>query len=349
MTIKFSRSRPAVGVGVPPSARQKKHSIGTGLIGLLLVTGGAAGCPGSLDEDVIPLGGLGGAGQPPAPPPPPSVVAGSGGRGGRSGMAGSTPRRNDAAVAAAPCWTPEEISRRILVPKCAGAACHDNMAPAAGLDLLSAGARIRLQNIPSPRCNGRPFVTVQGNNVTGHLFDKLAGMQPMGCGARMPANGMMAGYLDATDVQCLKDWFTRNPPARMPDAGVPPPSAAPLPPGATRPQPPAGFCANPAVDAVEKVLRPLCGNCHSPTSPGGPAAFLDLFTDGARGRIEGRGSRQCPGKTMVVQGRPEGFFFDKVQLQIPNGCGMPMPPIIPYLHPAEIKCLKDWIAPGVAQ
>ena len=43
-------------------------------------------------------------------------------------------------------------------------------------------------------------------------------MQPADCGQRMPRNGMMAGYLNATEIQCLKDWFVRNPPVRLPDA-----------------------------------------------------------------------------------------------------------------------------------
>ncbi len=267
-------------------------------------------------------------------------------------MAGSAPRRVDAAVAALPCWEPTEITRRILLPKCAGAACHDNVMPAAGLDLQTAGARMRLQNVGSRLCGGRSLVTVQGNAVGGHLFDKLVGLQPMGCGNRMPANGASAGYLDATDVQCLRDWFVRNPPVRLPDAGAPvaAPPAPPPPTDNTRPEPPAGFCANPSVDGFEKVLRPLCGvTCHNPANPALFAAFLDLYNAGAKGRLEGTSSRQCAGKTLIVQGRPEGLFFDKVQRQVPNGCGTAMPPTIPYLHPAEIKCLKDWIAPGVAQ
>jgi hypothetical protein len=356
MTIKFSRSRPASG-----ASKQSSMSFGAGLIGLALAVGGAAGCPGSLDESVItfdgsrpppPPSGMGGAGGGIVPPPP--AVAGAGGRGGARGMAGSSGRRPpDAAVAAAGnCWEPAEITNRILLPKCAGAACHDSVMPAGMLDLQAAGARMRLQNIPSKLCaeggTARPLVTVQGNNVTGHFFDKLTGQHPAACGQRMPRNGMMAGYLNATEVQCLKDWFTRNAPARMPDAGVAP--APPPPPVNARPQPPAGFCANPAVDGFEKVLQPLCGaQCHNPGNPALFSAFLDLYNPGAKARLEGVASRQCAGKTLINRGRPDGFLFDKVQNQVPLGCGAPMPPNIPFLHPAEIKCLQDWIAPGVAQ
>ena len=354
MTIKFSRSRSVVGVST--SSKQSSRSVGAGLIGLALAVGGVAGCPGSLDEEVIsfdgsrpPTAGMGGAtvARPPAPP----AVAGAGGRGGRGGMAGSSGSRRppDGPVAAAAnCWEPAEITNRILLPKCAGAACHDNVMPSGMLDLLSAGARMRLQNVPSKLCAeggvARPLVAVQGNNVTGHLFDKLAGIHPQACGQRMPRNGMMAGYLNATDIQCLKDWFVRNPPLRLPDAAPPPALVN------TRPAPAAGFCANPAVDAFEKVLQPLCGaQCHNPANPVLFAAFLDLYNPGAKARLEGVSSRQCAGKTLIVRGRPEGFLFDKVQAQVPLGCGTPMPPSVPYLHPAEIKCLKDWIAPGVAQ
>jgi hypothetical protein len=349
MTIKFSRSRSVVGA-VSTSSKQSSRSIGAGLIGLALAVGGVAGCPGSLDEDVItfdgsrpPTAGIGGGmNGPPSPP----AMAGAGGRGGRD--SGSGNRRPDAAPAvAANCWEPAEITNRILLPKCANAACHDSVMPAAMLDLQSAGARMRLQNVPSRLCNEggvRPLVTVQGNNVTGHLFDKLNGQHPAACGQRMPRNGMMAGYLNAAEVQCMKDWFTRNAQVRPPDAAPPPALVN------TRPAPPPGFCANPAVDAFTNVLQPLCGaQCHNPGNPALFAASLDLYNPGAKTRLEGVASRQCAGKTLIVRGRPEGFLFDKVQAQVPMGCGTPMPPIVPYLHPAEIKCLKDWIAPGVAQ
>jgi hypothetical protein len=357
MTIKFSRSRSVVGAvagGPYSSSKHTRKSFGTGLIALGMAAASAAGCPGQLDVDAVQFDGgrspIGGAGV--TAPPPPAPVAGTGGRGGRAagGMGGSTPRRIDAPQAN--CWEPAEITNRILLPKCANAGCHSSAMPAAMLDLQAMGARLRLQNVPSRMCVqggvGRPLVTVQGNNVTGHLFDKLAGNQPMACGARMPRNGMMAGYLNATEVQCLKEWFIRSNQGggqRPPDAG--PPAA----PGSIRPKPPVGFCANPATDAVTKVLQPLCGvMCHNPQIPAALNGNLDLLNPvGVRARLEGVAAKLCPGKTLIIPGRPEGFLFDKVQRQVPGNCGTPMPPVVPYLHPDEIKCLKDWIAPGVAQ
>lgn len=329
MTIKFSRPRSLVGAVSTSSSKHTRGSIGTGLIGLTLVLGGVAGCPGQLPESV----GF-----------PPGVAAGSGGRGGIRSMAGSigsSPRRVDAAVAAANCWEPAEITNRILVPKCGNANCHDNVMPSGMLDSISPGARMRLQNVPSRLCGAsaagaRPLVAVQGNNVSGHLFDKLAGNQPANCGQRMPRNGMMAGYLNATEIQCLKDWFTRNAVARPPDAAPPPTAAA------------SALCPNPATDAVTKVLQPKCGLCHNPATPAAYAANLDLFNPGAKARMEGIGAKTCVGRTLIIRGRPEGFFFDKVQGQTP-GCGDRMPPIGPGLSAEEIKCLKDWIAPGIAQ
>jgi hypothetical protein len=333
MTIKLSRSRSLVGVvGVALNTpdRRKRRSIGGGLIALALAAMGGAGCPGQLGEGFVTYDGS----RPPPPPPPP--MAGTGGGSG-GGQAGSTPRRVDAAQVAANCWEPAEITNRILLPKCAGAACHDSVMPAGMLDLQSAGARLRLQNVPSRLCaaggaSPRALVTVQGNNVGGHLFDKLSGRQPAECGVRMPRNGMMAGYLNDTEIQCMKDWFTRNPAMRLPDAGAPP----------------AG-CANPNVDGPA-LLNMKCNPCHNPAVP---ALFqphnLDLVTPGAKARMQGVRSRQCTGPQLLIPGRPEGFFFDKVTGQAPMNCGTRMPPSGDPLSANEIKCLKDWIAPGIAQ
>jgi hypothetical protein len=192
-------------------------------------------------------------------------------------------------------------------------------------------------------CAGRTLATVQGQNVSGHLFDKLSGQQPMGCGVQMPANGQMSGYLTAPEIQCLKDWFTRNPPIRLPDGGTPPAASA------SQPPPPGFSCTNPAVDAVANVLQRRCGStCHSPNSPMF-AASLDLSTAGVRARLVGTASKTCPNRTLIIPGRPEGYLFDKVQGLMPMGCGDRMPPVAPVLSAEEIKCLKDWIAPGVAQ
>jgi hypothetical protein len=335
MTIKLSRSRSVVGVvGVATNtSKQKRRSIGGGLIAIALAAMGGAGCPGQLGGGFATYDG----GRPPPPP-----TAGTGGGSARGGQAGSTPPRADAAQRAANCWEPAEITNKILLPKCATANCHDSVMPAASLDLQAAGARMRLQNIPSRLCaaggTSRTLVTVQGNNVGGHLFDKLTGRQPAGCGARMPGNGMMAGYLSDTEVQCMRDWFTRNTPPRPPDAG-PPPQAPP----------PQAGCANPNVDAIA-ILNAKCSMCHNPAVPAlFIASQLDLATPGAKARMQGVASRQCNGRQLLIPGRPEGFFFDKLAGQLPMICGQRMPPAGAPLSANEIKCLKDWIAPGIAQ
>jgi hypothetical protein len=338
MTIKLSRSRSLGGVvGLASKAsKQKRRSIGSGLIALALAGMGGAGCPGQLEGLVTYDGGR--------PPPPPPPVAGTGGGSVRGGQGGSTPPRVDAAQRAASCWEPAEITNKILLPKCATSNCHDSVMPAASLDLQAAGARMRLQNIPSRMCaeggTSRTLVTVQGNNVSGHLFDKLTGRQPAACGQRMPRNGMMAGYLSDAEVQCMREWFTRNGGGRPPDAGPPPPPPPP---------PPAAGCANPNVDAIA-ILTAKCASCHDPRVPAlFIASQLDLATPGAKGRMVNVASRQCYGRVLLNPGRPEGFFFDKLAGQLPMNCGQRMPPAGEPLSANEIKCLKDWIAPGIAQ
>jgi hypothetical protein len=342
MTIKLSRSRSLVGVvGLASKAsRQKRRSIGSGLIALALAAMGGSGCPGQLEGFATYRDG----GRPPPPP-----TGGSGGGGVRGGQGGGAAQRVDARVdgaqrAAANCWEPAEITNKILLPKCATAACHDSVMPAASLDLQAAGARMRLQNIPSRLCaaggTSRTLVTVQGNAVGGHLFDKLTGRQPAECGQRMPRNGMMAGYLSDAEVQCMREWFVRNGGQRPPDAG---PAPAPPP-----PPPPTPGCANPSVDAIA-ILTAKCAACHDPRVPAlFIASQLDLATPGAKARLN-VASRQCFGRQLLIPGRPEGFFFDKLAGQFPMNCGQRMPPAGEPLSANEIKCLKDWIAPGIAQ
>ena len=79
--------------------------------------------------------------------------------------------------------------------------------PAAGLDLVTAGAKARLLNIPSRACNSKPLIIAEPD-VGGHFFDKLAGAVP-GCGNQMPFGAI--NPLNAAEVQCLKDWI--KPPA----------------------------------------------------------------------------------------------------------------------------------------
>jgi hypothetical protein len=268
--------------------------------------------------------------------------------GGR-GMGGSSGRRPDAAVnapppgAAANCWDPPEIAK--ILAKCTG--CHSAAAPAAMLDLQSPMAKNRLLNQPSRMCRGqgtsstpgrgKPLVYTVGDAVGGHFFDKLRGQQPMECGLQMPR---MGAPLSQNEIYCLQYWFI--PP--QPPAAPPPPS--PAPPQPPPPPPPAAYCADPQTEAPN-ILKTKCGNCHAPNVPNFPG-MLDLFNAGIRGRLEGIQAKTCPGKTLIVRGRPEGHFFDKLVSDIPT-CGTRMPPTGAPLSAPEIKCLKDWIAPGVAQ
>jgi hypothetical protein len=103
------------------------------------------------------------------------------------------------------CSSPQEISTKILVPRCGN--CHGVMMPAAGLDLVSPGSKARLVGIPSRACAGRVFITAEGD-VTGHFFDKLAGAIP-GCGNQMPFGGI--NPLNQAEIQCLKDWIRPTP------------------------------------------------------------------------------------------------------------------------------------------
>lgn len=256
-----------------------------------------------------------------------SVAAATGGTGGGAGAAGKMDgpaRAPDAGKApdanAAPvvpfCSTPAEISSKILMPKCAR--CHGGNNPSAGLDLASAGARMRLLNVQA-RCMGKTLA-VSEPQAGGHFFDKLNGAV-QGCGMRMPQGGMQ---LSAAEIQCLKDWI--KPPA---PPEPPPPSDVPI-------------CATPA-EITAKILVPKCGLCHGAREPAG---LLDLVSPGAKMRLLNVPSKFCNAKPLIVA-NPEvgGHFFDKLAGAIP-GCGnqMPFGGVAP-LSAAEVKCLKDWIKP----
>ncbi len=160
--------------------------------------------------------------------------SGAGGSGGGGGSGSAAPVKMDGAVraeagrapdgggapdgpAAIPlCATAPEITSKILMPKCAG--CHRAMAmnPAAGLDLATAGAKMRLVGRMS-RCMNKPLVT--SDPVGGHLFDKLGGAVT-GCGQRMP---LMGTPLTPAEIQCMKDWinFIPPPPVSLPRTACP--------------------------------------------------------------------------------------------------------------------------------
>jgi hypothetical protein len=188
---------PSLDTASPPPT----GSGGTGGSPLLPGTGGSSGGGGSTGSGgaMMATGGTGGG-----------VAPGTGGSGGVVGGDGGV--RSDAVVRgdgggsadmgvamAQGCSAPAEINSKILMPRCA--VCHGVNMPAGGLDLASAGVKGRILNKPSLFCNMKPLATADGN---GHFFDKLNG--PIaGCGSQMPFGGIMP--LDATQVQCLKDWI----------------------------------------------------------------------------------------------------------------------------------------------
>jgi len=98
------------------------------------------------------------------------------------------------------CATPNEVADKILKPKCG--TCHGPNAAAAGLDLLSDGAKERVLDSPAKGCAGKTLAEVTAGDVTGHFFDKLLGAVA-GCGGQMPFG---APPLSAEEIQCLKDW-----------------------------------------------------------------------------------------------------------------------------------------------
>jgi hypothetical protein len=253
-------------------------------------TGDSAGSAVKLDAGKAPDGGM-------APD------------GGKAPDGGGAP---DAAIAVPACATAAEITSKILMPKCAS--CHRANNPAAGLDLATAGAKMRLVGRMS-RCMNKPLVT--SDPVGGHLFDKLGGAV-MGCGQRMP---LMGTPLTPAEIQCMRDWINPAPPP-------PPPVNAP--------------CSS-AAEISSKILVPKCGICHGAAAP---AAGLDLVTAGAKARLLNIPSRACNSKPLILA-EPEvsGHFFDKLAGAVP-GCGNQMPfGAINPLNAVEVQCLKDWIKP----
>lgn len=84
--------------------------------------------------------------------------------------------------------------------KCSGSGCHSGAAPAAGLDLVSAGAFARMYGKASS-C-GEALISPAGAEQS-LLLQKVDGTAT--CGARMPLGG---DPLEDTDVACVKAWIT---------------------------------------------------------------------------------------------------------------------------------------------
>lgn len=91
-----------------------------------------------------------------------------------------------------------DVHADIIVPRCAGGACHDDVGPSAGLDLLSADLGTRLIDVASG-CNGLPLID-SADRPASYLINKL-GATPT-CGGSMPPGPL----LPPADVACVIEW-----------------------------------------------------------------------------------------------------------------------------------------------
>ncbi len=96
------------------------------------------------------------------------------------------------------CPPGTDVPTDILAARCAGSVCHDNDAPAAGLDLGSADVASRLVDVASG-CND--LLLIDSANPGGsYLIEKL---QPTPtCGSRMP----LGGALSDEELACVEEW-----------------------------------------------------------------------------------------------------------------------------------------------
>jgi len=98
----------------------------------------------------------------------------------------------------------------LMVSKCGQPGCHSSSAPAASLDLVSAGVISRLLGQSSnasanPVCstNTKALLVTGSTPADGFLLDKLSPSPP--CGTTMP---QVPGPLDATSLECMQEWAT---------------------------------------------------------------------------------------------------------------------------------------------
>jgi hypothetical protein len=86
----------------------------------------------------------------------------------------------------------------IILPRCAGGACHDADGPAANLDLASADHAARLIDVASS-CNDLPLVNGADRPVS-YLLEKLESTPT--CGNSMPPGSP----LSADQIACVREW-----------------------------------------------------------------------------------------------------------------------------------------------
>jgi hypothetical protein len=91
------------------------------------------------------------------------------------------------------------------------------------------------------------------------------------------------------------------------------------------------------------VFARRCTNigCHTAKDP---ASALDLESPGVEGRLSNVEAADCPGEVIVVPGQPDtSFLIRKLEDEKP-ACGTRMPRTDRAMPPAEIACIKSWIA-----
>lgn len=155
-----------------------------GLLGVLVTSLGAMGCPGTLD---------------------PSLLGSGPGTGGSSGTGGT----------GGPDCTGAMDGATLVAGSCASLGCHDTAdAPisAAGLDLtVNATIGARLVGVVSPgntaagsACGGSTYLQKGSNPAAGLFIDKIKGTQS--CGLGMPFPGGSSFLLPPAQQACIEQW-----------------------------------------------------------------------------------------------------------------------------------------------
>jgi hypothetical protein len=130
---------------------------------------------------------------------PPALAGASLALLGAASLAGCPPGLSDPARFQTAC-PPGYSVESMLRDRCAGSGCHGGAgAPAADLDLVTAGAFARMYGRASAACD-ELLVSPQGPDHS-LLVHKLDGSSP--CGARMPLG---TDPLAAADLACVRAW-----------------------------------------------------------------------------------------------------------------------------------------------
>jgi hypothetical protein len=165
-----------------------------GVLGVVGMSVGLLGCPGTLDPSLLTSNGGGGTG---------ATGAGGSGPAGGSGGGSNCVGALDGAT--------------IITSNCTIGGCHnpgDAPNSAAGLDLtVDAMIGMRLVGVMSPgntaagsMCAGNtePYLKPNSSPVSGLLIDKINPSPP--CGLAMPYPGLPSQLLSAAQVACVEQW-----------------------------------------------------------------------------------------------------------------------------------------------